>query len=210
MASHPNAGASAYNSQGAAYYMMGRFEEAAESYRQVIATEPTAAAYSNIGSIYFYRGQYEDAVIMYREAVALAPENPVWWGNLGDGLLELGDNLNESALAYRKAADLADEMLHANPEDAEILTNLAHYYSRLGDDERATRYLSRALFAAPDDTYAHYYAALVHLEAGRMQQALEEIQRSVELGYPIVLLTPDPQFAELRSNESFLGLIETN
>jgi len=208
MASHPNAGASAYNSQGAAYYMMGRFEEAAESYRQVMATEPTAVAYSNIGIMYFYNGQYEDAVIMYREAVALAPENPVWWGNLGDGLLELGDKLNESALVYRKAADLAEEMLYANPEDAEILTNLAHYYARLGDDERATRYLSRALFAAPDDTYAHYYAALVHLEAGRLQEALEEIQRSVELGYPIVLLAPDPQFAELRSNKSFLGLIK--
>jgi len=192
--------------------MMGRFEEAAESYRQVMATEPTAVAYSNIGIMYFYNGQYEDAVIMYREAVALAPENPVWWGNLGDGLLELGDKLNESALVYRKAADLAEEMLYANPEDAEILTNLAHYYARLGDDERATRYLSRALFAAPDDTYAHtyahYYAALVHLEAGRLQEALEEIQRSVELGYPIVLLAPDPQFAELRSNKSFLGLIK--
>lgn len=210
MAAHPKASASAYNGQGAAYYMMGEFGRAAQAYRQVIAQEPTAAAYSNIGIMYFYNGQYEDAAIMYREAIALAPENPVWWGNLGDGLLELGDKLKESAVAYRKAADLADELLHANPEDAELLTNLAHYYSRLGDDELASHYLSRALFAAPNDVYAHYYAALIHLEAGRQQLALEEIQRSVELGYPITLLGPDPQFAELRSNESFLDLIEPN
>lgn len=208
MAEHPSAGASAHNSQGAAYYMMGEFELAARSYRQVVAAEPSAAAYSNIGIMYFYDGQLEDAAIMYREAIALAPENPVWWGNLGDSLLEIDGGHQEALMAYQKAVDLAEVLLPANPEDAELLTNLAHYHARLGDDERASKYLSRALFAAPDDYYAHYYAALVHLEADRQQEALEEIQRAVALGYPKVLLAPDPQFAELHNNESFLGLIE--
>jgi TolB-like protein/tetratricopeptide (TPR) repeat protein len=208
MAEHPSAGASAHNSQGAAYYMMGEFELAARSYRQVVAAEPSAAAYSNIGIMYFYNGQLEDAAIMYREAIALAPENPVWWGNLGDSLLEIDGGHQEALMAYQKAADLAEVLLPANPEDAELLTNLAHYHARLGDDERASKYLARALFAAPDDYYAHYYAALVHLEADRQQEALEEIRRAVALGYPKVLLAPDPQFVELHSNESFLGLIE--
>jgi len=208
MVNHPNAGASAYNGQGAAFYMMGEFERAAEAYRQVVTSQPTAAAFSNIGIMYFYNAQYEDAAVMYREAISLAPENPVWWGNLADCLLEIDNGQEEALLTYRKAADLAEELLPANPEDAELLTNLAHYQARLGDDERATHYLARALFAAPDDVYAHYYAALVHLEAGREQQALNELRRSVELGYPKVLLAPDPQFATLRSNENFLGLIE--
>jgi len=208
LAEHPKAGASAYNGQGAAYYMMGEFEKAAEAYRNVMAMEPSAAAYSNIGIMYFYDGQFEDSAIMYREAIALAPGNPVWWGNLGDGVLEIDGGEQEAMMAYRKAADLAEALLPANPEDAELLTNLAHYHARLGDDERARQYLARALFAAPDDFYAHYYAALVHLEAGREADALEEIERAVALGYPKVLLAPDPQFAELHDNESFLGLIE--
>lgn len=208
LAEHPKAGASAYNGQGAAYYMMGEFEKAAEAYRNVVATEPSAAAYSNIGIMYFYNGQFEDAVVMYREAIALAPGNPVWWGNLGDGVLEIDGGEQEAVMAYRKAADLAEGLLPANPEDAELLTNLAHYHARLGDDEKARQYLARALFAAPDDFYARYYAALVHLEAGREAEALEEIERAVALGYPRVLLAPDPQFAELHSNESFLGLIK--
>ena len=106
-----------------------------------------------------------------------------------------------------QAPDLASELLPASPEDGELLTNLAYYNARMGDDERASQYLARALFAAPNDVYAHYYAALVHLEAGRRQQALEEISRSVELGYPIVLLAPDPQFAALRRDGSFRALI---
>jgi tetratricopeptide (TPR) repeat protein len=208
LAEHPKAGASAYNGQGAAYYMMGEFEKAADAYRNVVTTEPSAAAYSNIGIMYFYNGQFEDAAVMYREAIALAPENPVWWGNLGDGVLAIDGGQQEARMAYRKAADLAEALLHANPEDAELLTNLAHYHARLGDDERASQYLARALFAAPDDFYAHYYAALVHLEADRVNEALEEIERAIALGYPKVLLAPDPQFTELHSNESFLGLIE--
>jgi len=208
MASHPNATASAYNGQGASYHMMGEYEKAAEAYRQVIASEPTAAAYSNIGNLYFYSGQFEDASIMHREAIALAPKHPVWWGNLADALVQIDGGREEAEMAYRKAADLAGELLPANPEDTELLTNLAHYHARLGDDEQATRYLTRALTAAPNDVYAHYYAALVHLEADRRQQALDEIRRAVELGYSKDLLSLDPQFVELKTNEYFLGLIE--
>lgn len=207
MAQHPSASASAWNSQGAAFYMMGQFERSAQAYREVVAREPSASAWSNIGTAYFFNGQFADAAVAYREAIALAPENPVWWGNLGDALQQIDGGGKEAQLAYRKAADLAAQLLPANPADGELLTNLAHYQSRLGDDERASQYLARALFASPDDVYAHYYAALVHLEAGRRQQALEEITRSVELGYPVALLAPDPQFTELRNDQSFQGLI---
>lgn len=207
LADHSNASPSAYNSLGAALYMLGDFEQAAAAYRKVVANEPSAAAYSNIGIMYFYDGQFADAAVMYREAIALAPENPVFWGNLADCLLEIEGGDEEAQLAYRTAAGLAEKLLPANPENAELLTNLAHYNARLGDDETALQYIAHALSAAPDDVYAHYYAALVHLQAGRREPALAEITRSVELGYPRVLLAPDPQFAGLREDEQFRGLL---
>lgn len=209
LASHPSAGASAYNSQGAAFYMMGSFELAADAYRKVVAAEPSAAAYSNIGIMYFYNGQFDDASVMYREAISLSPENPVWWGNLADCLRETEGGKEEALSAYRTAAELAGALLSANPEDAELLTNLAHYHARLGDDTQASEYLTKALRVAPTDVYAHYYAALVHLEAGRRQQTLDELGRSVELGYPRVLLAADPQFEKLRGNEIFEDLLNT-
>ncbi len=207
LASHPNADASAFNGQGIAYSMMGDFDQAAEAFRQVIAITPSAAAYSNLGTQYYYNGQFEDASIMYRQAVALGPTNPVWWGNLGDALQQVDSGRAASLEAYREAADLATEMLLTNPNDTETLTNLAHYHARLGEDGQATQYLERALTAAPHDYYAHYYAALVHLEAGRTERALGAILRSVDLGYPPHLLRKDPQFAELHNNEIFLRLI---
>jgi len=207
MAQHPSAGPSAWNSQGAAFYMLGQFDRAAQAYREVVAREPSASAWSNIGTAYFFNGQFADAAVAYREAISMTPENPVFWGNLGDALHEIDGGQQEAHLAYRKAADLAGELLPANPEDGELLTNLGHYTSRLGNDDQASQYIARALFATPNDVYTHYYAALVHLEAGRQQQAMEEIRRSVELGYPVALLAPDPQFARLRGSEPFQVLI---
>lgn len=208
LASHPNADASAFDGQGIAYSMMGEFDRAAEAFRQVIAVTPSATAYSNVGTQYYYNGQFEDASVMYRQAVALGPTNPVWWGNLGDALQQLDGHRAASLEAYREAANLAAEMLLANPGDTETLTNLAHYHARLGEDRQAMQYLERALTAAPKDYYAHYYAALVHLEAGRLERALDAILRSVELGYPPHLLAKDPQFEELHNDEMFLRLIE--
>ncbi len=207
LASKPSASASAFNGQGAAFYMMGEFDRAAESYRKVVEAEPSAVAYSNIGGMYFYNGQFDDACIMYRESITLSPENPVWWGNLADCLRETKDGKEEALSAYRTAADLSVALLSANPEDVEILTNLAHYHARLGDDERASEYLAQALQAAPTDVYAHYFAALVHLEAGRQQQTLDELRQAVELGYPRVLLASDPQLIGLRGIAKFEKLL---
>jgi TolB-like protein/Flp pilus assembly protein TadD len=207
MAAHPKAGASAFNGQGASYYMLGDFQKAASAYRQVIETEPTASAFSNIGGMYYYNGQFEDAVIMYREAVELSPENPVWWGNLGDGLREIEGENEEAQRAYAKAARLTETLVDADPEDVELLTNLAHYAARLGNDTQARKYLELALNASPEDVYAHYYASLVHLEAGRLEQSMQEIIRSVELGYPVVLLRSDPQFNLHKTNQKFIELV---
>jgi TolB-like protein/tetratricopeptide (TPR) repeat protein len=207
LASHPNADASAFNGQGIAYSMMGDFSRAAKAYRQVIATTPTAVAYSNVGTQYYYDGQFEDAAVMYRQAIALGSTNPVWWGNLGDALQQMDGGRATSLEAYREAANLAGEMLQANPNDVETLTNLAHYHARLGEDEQAMQYLAQALIAAPHDFYAYYYAALVHLEVGRRELALDAIQHSVELGYPAHLLRKDPQFTKLQNNEDFSRLM---
>jgi tetratricopeptide (TPR) repeat protein len=207
MAQHPGAGASAWNGQGAAFYMMGQFDRAAAAYREVVAREPSASAWSNIGSMYYYNGQYQDAVVAYREAIAQTPENPTFWGNLGDALREIDGGAEEAASAYQQAADLAEELIPVTPENVDLLANLAHYHARLGDDDRAGQYISRALFTAPDDVYAHYYAALVHLEAGRVQNALDEAARTVKLGYPRFLLEADPQFSALRSEPLFRDLM---
>lgn len=204
---HPHADAGAHNGLAISYYMMGEFEQAAAAYRKTLDIAPTASAYSNVGTQYFYNGQFEDAAAMYRQAIAMGSTRPLWWGNLGDALNEMDGGKEAAAEAYRQAASLAQDLLATNPDSAETLANLAHYEARLGNDAQAMRYLERALAAAPDDYYSWYFAALVHLEAGREPEALDAVQRSVELGYSPVILSKDPQFSGLEDSETFLGLI---
>ncbi len=207
LADHPQAGAGAFTGQGISFFMLGEFQKSAEAYRQVIAIAPTATAYSNVGTQYYYDGRFDEAATMYRQAVAMGPSNPVWWGNLGDALLLTDAGRAAANEAYQRAAELAEQMLQVNPDDAEVLTNLAHYHARLGDDPGAMRYLARAETAAPHDYYVYYYAALAHLQAGRRNEALEAIEQSLQRGYPPVLLGRDPQFAEISGDEAFLRLI---
>jgi len=208
MALHPRAGASAFNAVGYARSMLGDFEGAAEAWRQAIALEPTGLVYSNVGVMYYYAGNFDAAVIMQQEAVALVPEEPVNWSNLADALRETPDGEADALEAYRKGAELSEKLLAINASDTEMLITLAHCSSRLGDDARAMGLIEQVLQDTPEDPYAHYYAALVHLEAGRLGRALDAITRAVELNFPVVQLRSDPQFEALRPDPLFVELLD--
>lgn len=207
MAQHPRAGASAFASVGAARSMLGDFEGAAQAYRKVISVEPTGLAYANVGIMYYLAGRFDDSVVMLREALTLEPNNADDWATLGDSLSQVPGSAEEARAAYSKAVNLGESLLAVNPRDTDTLALLAHGEARLGNDQKAMQYLATALDNAPDDPYVYYYAALVHLEAGRDEQAMEAIRRALELHYPVVLLHKDPQFDKLRSNPGFAALL---
>lgn len=204
----PGATASAWNSLGAARLQMGEFEKATTAFRQVVnSRDPKPAAFSNIAIAYYMTGHFEDSVVMHEEAIKLQPENPAFWSNLGDSLREIEGREGETLSAYSQAVALSEELRAVNPRDIELLTNLAHCYARLDDDENAMRYINIVLRSMPTDTYSHYYASLIHLEAGRSEKALAAISHAVELNYPIAQLRRDPQFKSLHGNQKFKELI---
>jgi len=207
MAEHSRAGVNSFTALGAALMMSGELEESAAAFRQVIALEPSAVTYSNVGVIYYNLGRYEDSVVMYREALGMVPDDPFTWSNLGDSLRELDTNPQETRLAYERAVELGQALIGVNPRDIDLLTTLAHCHARLGDDNRATEYIERAIRDEPGDPYVFYYASLVHLEAGRTDEAMAAISRAVELNYPVDQLATDPQFGALKAQGDFLELL---
>jgi tetratricopeptide (TPR) repeat protein len=206
MVNIPGANASAWNALGAARMQLSDWPGAAEAFRQVIAREPAPRAFQNIAINYFFEGLFEDSVAMYREAIEL-DGHPFYWINMADSLREIADRGEEAISAYRRGIELGEKLRAVNPRDIELLSNLAHCYARVGDDETAMRYISQVLRSVPDDTYAHYYASLVHLEAGRTDQAVKAIEKSVALNYPTGQLRADPQFRKLYSEPAFAELI---
>ena len=200
--------AEAYNNIGVAYVVNGDFQAAAEAYREALSRQPTSLTYSNIGTNYYYLGRYEDATVMYREAINLAPKDFTLWGNLADAMVQIPGRGADTGNAYQQARTLAEQELAVNPAQSLALAALAHYCARLGDYDCATQKIAEALKGETTEFYVHYLIALVQLQLDDDQQAIVEIMRAVELGFPLEMLEADPMLAPVRDHQRLATLLQ--
>ena len=196
----------AFSSLGAAYFMSGNFEAAADAWGASLALAPTRAAYSNLGSSYYYLGRMDDATEMYRRATELAPEDHLMWGHLADAYYHMPGHITAALETYAKAIGLAETQLTVNPSDPQTLSRLAVYYANTEQLDEAHRFTQLSLEIAPNDMYVQYEAALVYLQVEQIEDALQSLERAVKLGYLPALLLADPGLAPLRQDERFSRL----
>ena len=202
--------AQALNNLGAAYYLAGDFKRAATAWDDSLGIRPTRSAYSNTGSMYYYAGDFERAADRYAIAVNLAPNDYKLWGNLADAY-SFSETKNTAAdVAYKRAIVLGEQLLAINVNNADALSLIAYYYSRIGDQEQATKMAAKARSQAPDDMYVYYYSALIHAGSGKTDEALTALERAVELEYQRALLPVDPIIAGLREEERFKRLVSSS
>ena len=200
----------ALNNLGAAYYLAGDFKGAAESFDRSLAIKPSRNAYSNTGTMYFYLGDFERAVERYVNAANLAPNDYRMWGNLGDAYHFQGTQEQVAEVAYKRAIGLGEAHLEVNPEDSIVISNIALYYARVGNVEKALELDARAHSQGDNIMYVHYNSALIHAQLGDKEQALVSIKRALELNYERELLRIDPAFEGLRQDERFRQLVTHN
>jgi TolB-like protein/tetratricopeptide (TPR) repeat protein len=199
--------AAALSNLGVAYYLAGDFKGAAESWDASLAIKPSRDAYSNTGTMYFYLGDFERAVERYVNAANLAPNDYRIWGNLGDAYHFQGTQEQVAEVAYRRAIGLGEARLEVNPDDSMVMSDVALYYSRVGDVEKARELDARAHSQGDDIMYVHYNSALIHAQLGDTEEALTALKRALELNYEKELLLIDPAFEGLRQDERFRQLV---
>lgn len=199
--------ASAFNNVGAAYFLMGDFQSAAEIWLKSLEILPSMSAYSNVGTMYYYLGRFEDAIRMFQKAVDLAPERYLFRGGLADAMIQLPSRHSEALQAYRKAAELVDQALRINPGDADAMAEGARYRAALGEHERAAQLIDAASAVDPGSYYLYYNKAQVQIAAGELALAEESLMRAVELGFQRDLLAVDAAFAVLRGRPRFEALV---
>lgn len=99
-----------------------------------------------------------------------AGENPEWmrWNNYGIGLLD--------AVQYEAAVEAFQHVAALRPDYADAYTNMAVVeisWERYND---AKPHLAKALELLPGDPRALYYRALVERNAGKVQEAIDDLQ----------------------------------
>ena len=115
-----------------------------------------------------------------------------------------GDEVNA---AYRRAIGLAEKEYTVNPNNTNILINLASLYQKLGQPTQARSSLERALAIQPDDVDLMFRASYTYEALGERDRALELLDKALENGYPLAdverttsldSLRTDPRYEQLR------------
>jgi len=199
--------AQALNNLGAAHYLSGDFKKAAEAWDQSIEIKPTRSAYSNTGTMYFYLGDFESAIDRYVNAANLAPNDYRMWGNLADAYHFQGDQQQVAEVAYKRAIELGESLLQVNDAEVQVISDIALYYSRIGNTGKARELDAQANTLGPGVMYVHYNSALIHIQTGDTDKAVGALQRAVELNYERELLRADPALEALHGDERFAQLV---
>jgi predicted O-linked N-acetylglucosamine transferase (SPINDLY family) len=170
------------------FYSLGRLEEAATSYRQLIALQPDyAEAHYHLGTMLQKLGRFEGAETSYRQAMVLQPDFVEVYVNLGVTLQKLG-RFEEAEASSRQAIAL-------NPGYVEAHINLGFTLQKLGRLEESEASCRKALALKSDSAEAYVNLGVVLNDLGRLNEAEASCRQALDL---------EPDYAEAHTN---LGIV---
>ncbi len=165
---------------GNAYFQQGDYAKALDAFHQVTTLAPDIdAGYENMGNVYLREGKYQDCIPYYQKALQI---EPYWttYSNLGTAYFFLKQYV-DSAAAYEKAVAL-------NPNDSEVVVNLADAYRWSGQQDKARTTYQQAISLGykelqtnPQSALTMAQIALSYAKIGNAQQADAFIGRARSL-----------------------------
>ena len=124
-----------------AYDKQGKIDEAVAGYKKVLDLDPAnAVVRNNLGALYSKKGLYEDAVREYEEVLQRDAGNATAKTNL-DTVVRNRKNAQERQGQIASAVKETE----ARPTDSRAAYETARVYARLGDNEAALEWLTKAL-----------------------------------------------------------------
>lgn len=137
-------------------------------------------------------GQFAEAEETFRKLLAAEPENASALNYLGYMFADRGENLTE-------AKDLIEKAVALDPLSGAYLDSLGWVCFRLGDWDRAEKYLTQAAALEPFDATVHEHLGDLFQARGEVEKARASWQRALEL-------KPDEEGQEERIKAKLAGL----
>jgi tetratricopeptide (TPR) repeat protein len=195
-----------YNNLGATLLYEGKDDDATRVLEKSIAIRPSYQAYESLAVAYFRLREFDQAARTTQEALKLDDTDYQTWGNLGDAYY-YGGSKTSAVEPYKKAISLAEQRLKINPRDSDVLSDLASYWSMLGDRTRALDYLDRSL-ADKKDKELLFTAALVYNQLHETGTALEWLGKALAAGYSKSVVGKAPALDNLHDNPRYQALMQ--
>lgn len=116
--------------------------------------------------------------------------------------------------AYRKSdyaavVKIGEGCVAKMPKDATILNNLATCLLKLGQPERASDYLKKAVDLKPNDPYLRYNQGCAAVHAGKKAEAVDHLKKACQLGLAPTTFRQDPDFRPLIGYAPFEHLVSS-
>lgn len=158
-------------SQGTVALSEGRFEDAVEAFREMVAADPQEpVAHMDLGTALLQLGDVSGALDKYRESLRLSPGNPRLHYNLG-----LVYTLQKS---YLKALEHYQNAVELDPEFENAHFNAANLLMRVGNMAQAGQHYRNVNELNPSHAFARFMQAMTSVKLGRYQEARTLLESS--------------------------------
>jgi Flp pilus assembly protein TadD len=177
---------------GVALFQHGYLDEAAESFKHVVAAKPeNSEAYYNLGTLYLRRNNLDEARQYLEKTLSLRPNYPEAWNNLG--MIAAQQAQTDEAIRNFQ------ESLRLKPDYGTALLNLGNIYRRKGNVAEAEKFLTHALATEPDNAEINYSLGMLYGQEGNTSRAFPYFEKA---------LTVRPDYPEALNNLGVLMIRE--
>lgn len=153
----------------------GRFAEAEQACRQVLAAAPEhPAAWHRLGLLAREAGRWDDAIACFERSVRVDADAADTLNDLGIALARR-DRLDEARACFERA-------LRLRPDLSSVCNNLANVFRRLGRLDEAERALDRAIRLDPTAAELHLAVGRLLRSQGRRHETLAGFRNACRFG----------------------------
>jgi tetratricopeptide (TPR) repeat protein len=172
--------------RGHALHIEGKWPEAEELYRKVLALQPDNVDVLNrLGSLLMRAGRAEESIKYLQKAIAANPRFASAYNNMGNSYKMLGKS-EEAETCFRKAIAL-------EPSNPLAINNLGNMISERNQYEEAIPYFQRAIALQSDYVAPHNNLGIALHVLGRLDESENAFRRAALL---------DPQYVPVYVNMS--------
>jgi TolB-like protein len=136
---------------------------------------------------HFWRQRSSDslqlAIELFKQAIDLDPGFHRAWSNLAFAYINLPfyDSNFDAAQYHQLGLQAGERALEINPQSSEALTVIANNFDLNCNVTKAARFYKKAIDTNPKDPTAHHWYAIILMNNGRLNLALEQIRIAREL-----------------------------
>jgi len=188
---------------------MGDFDAAIAIYEDLPGPIRNPRIAANLGTAYYFSDRPEKWSKVeehYLTAVRLNPQDAMFQANLGDLYQRLGRE-GEAQARYLRACSLLEERAADDPNNPQILSELADYSAKASDCGRALGLATRLETLLPETGPAAHQMAYIYALCGDDDAAVRALARAVRLGEPAEIIRQEDEFINLRDREDFIALV---